>query len=685
MRVSDGVRSVTTVVRHFWQNHPKAVSFARSKLSQELWPAEGHRPADEVGAKSGAYRLEGGRHKTHEVVYAFEAHPGRDPEALARAVAAPLFARAPWEWYARSGALGAMAPLDVSLDEPELAGALVELNRLQEAIVDAGRTEPRGHSMAIHTLRESRGASGAARPDVDMYGWMSFGDLPGSLSWDWPHGMLLAYLRHEGKREFLDLAEEMTRHRYDVDGRPGEEDAGPGRIWIGGLVLHHALTGDPRSLAAARENVEAFSAYYDRGLWIRRTRVPVRRLHELRAAGMAIQGLLDFHGFTGEEEHLQIAKAIFSNHVAYGEELCGSNGFAGLEDDDLPAVVRLLEPLRRLHEAEGDPEVLTLMLRVLRRIGRADLESPGDGLGFFTADAFAYASRVTGEQELLTLARRLFRDSIDRREYVGLETGARVLRGHQVYLNVEWLRSSSESPGAAEAPAAEPRVEEPPPVVRVGAPAADRVIVEFGEEVDRASAGRAASYRISPAVPVWRAWLDDTGRRVELQTGPIDGGLRYELTVRGVRARDGRPPGSGASRSRAFYRDIVADDDDPSFRVLGGEWRRSVTAFYAYSGAARTARELGASAEWRIAVPAGGRYEVHAWWPRMAEGGPVTYRITHVGGATSPQVDQAEGGGRWHRLGAFPFSKEDGAVVRITCAPGGTAHADAIRLVYLEP
>ncbi|MCU0728468.1 MAG: hypothetical protein MUE73_22235, partial [Planctomycetes bacterium] len=315
----------------------------------------------------------------------------------------------------------------------------------------------------------------------------------------------------------------MTRHRYDIDQYHGREtshanfeyyngfqrvDQGwhgdygrsrayrseapphPNHTWLGGLLLHHALTGDRRSLETARENAEAVLRYTRATLGVAGGDREISQPDEVRSAALSIQNLVDFAEFTGEEEYLQCARAIFGRVLLHSDELRGNRGwFEPEESQHIWNLVLSLEPLRKLHAATGDPDVLSLLARICRRL-RSIYQSTGgrregelyrplqlpirwrEGsvtgteipYGLLAADAFAWVFLSTGERAFLDFARWLFHDSVMYREApagsaVPPDFGAAVsynpwkfpntevrvhawtLRGHGVYLYAEWARS----------------------------------------------------------------------------------------------------------------------------------------------------------------------------------------------------------------------------------------------------
>ncbi|MFO7897994.1 MAG: hypothetical protein R6V58_02915, partial [Planctomycetota bacterium] len=96
VEIVHGGGRMTTAVRHFWQNYPKAIEVKQNKLALWLWPRDGQWPRDvRRGAscnefqqyrKKDLYALPGGVHKGHEFILDFS---GRDPKATSATLSSP--------------------------------------------------------------------------------------------------------------------------------------------------------------------------------------------------------------------------------------------------------------------------------------------------------------------------------------------------------------------------------------------------------------------------------------------------------------------------------------------------------------------------------------------------------------------------------------------------------------------
>lgn len=420
VRTSSG--SVVAGLQHFWQNYPKAMSFDDGILAYELFPKEpGLRYPEEPNGLNprygDAYRFEGGRHKTYVMQLAF---PANGTETVANREGAfqhpPRIVLSP-DWVTRTAALGAFSRPGLPFRNRDLTLAAARLERMQKAMVDVDYAERQAVNIpasSIVTQREMRGNALPSSPyDLDLYGYMNFGDLPHfagycSLHYDWPRAMFTAYLAH-GKREFVDLGVEMLRHRYDIDQYHNEDRTDPdwtwynglqryeygyhGRLlaekhphgewtpdpqhtWLEGLLLGYALTGDRKALEAARENAEALVDFFTHNKTYRPedVRGPLYYYGELRAMGRAVEQLLAFYEFTGETKYWEMAYRIFEDGILYAEEYYGNNGFFQVgydergdrqEAQELFPVVDLMRPMIRMHQVSQDPRALAVLLRVL--------------------------------------------------------------------------------------------------------------------------------------------------------------------------------------------------------------------------------------------------------------------------------------------------------------------------------
>ncbi|MER7694623.1 exo-alpha-sialidase [Streptomyces sp. NPDC097610] len=130
----------------------------------------------------------------------------------------------------------------------------------------------------------------------------------------------------------------------------------------------------------------------------------------------------------------------------------------------------------------------------------------------------------------------------------------------------------------------------------------------------------------------------------------------------------------------------VADNDFiPGFDTLSGTWTdvNSVTGAYGNSHDTHADGTGTASVEFRPDVPMNGVYEVSAWFKAASgQASNASYVINHADGQTAVTVNETSGGGRWVRLGEFPFSGGGDGTVTLSDDANGTVVADAVRLSY---
>ena len=86
-------------------------------------------------------------------------------------------------------------------------------------------------------------------------------------------------------------------------------------------------------------------------------------------------------------------------------------------------------------------------------------------------------------------------------------------------------------------------------------------------------------------------------------------------------------------------------------------------------------------AEYKIAIPTAGRYEVYARVPGNGYNDRVPFIIHHRGGQAVVNRDTSRAGGTWVSLGAYEFDAVDDWLVQISCWTNGNGYiiADAIR------
>ncbi|MBA4386771.1 MAG: hypothetical protein C0404_02250 [Verrucomicrobia bacterium] len=468
-------RLAGAAVRRFWQNAPKGLSVQAGKVTIDLWPAGGFWPRTQKACDAKTYQFEGGREKTTEMLLVF-GKDGPGTSSLSKGFESPLIAEASADWYHESGAIWPFAPGNLKTKDKELQEALDRYERMQLAKVHDEDGDPAGEPspgwgddwgrVSIPSL--------TARCPETMCGWMNFGDLVWShgycsLHYDWPYLMLAHHLRL-GDPVMLDLADDMCRHRYDIDqyhvsaapeylglfaryekgehgnldrqpqkSRNWELNTAPSHTWNRGLLLWWALTGDRRALSAARENGEAYYRFfYGQNKLGQKDKLVYG---EFRTPAWAIENWLALYEYTGEQKYLDWANEIFTKTLLAMEKDNGTKGHILKEGKQGAQFTGYtIEPVCRLHHLTGRQDVADYLKRVLdwqREKGTTggvtkdgkyhpvkfledmsgDYED-GDAIGagvyydYLFADGYAYLYKIFGRKQDLEYARRLFRDGV---------------------------------------------------------------------------------------------------------------------------------------------------------------------------------------------------------------------------------------------------------------------------------
>jgi hypothetical protein len=217
--------AVDVAVPEFWQQFPKALEVEGRALRVRLFPRQ----------FGDLFELQGGEQKTHVVWLRFAA-PGQPPLSW---VHQPVAVHASPEWYAASGALPYLLPVD---EDPDC--------RLQELLA---------------SVVEGSNSFLARREVIDEYGWRNYGELyadheaayykgPAPVishynnQYDPVYGTLLQFFR-TGDVRWLDLHDALARHVIDIDIYHTDRDRA---AYNGGLFWHtdhyrDAVTASHRS------------------------------------------------------------------------------------------------------------------------------------------------------------------------------------------------------------------------------------------------------------------------------------------------------------------------------------------------------------------------------------------------------------------------------------------------------
>jgi hypothetical protein len=272
-----GAHATSVLVSPFcWQQYPEALALAPGALRVDLF-AGGNEP---VGLGRGAA-------KTHEVWFAFESGPTATPPGeVAAGLVAPLVPHVDPRWVVHTGAL----PQSLA---PEDAGAASFLRRVSDAFrryrarAGAERWDegPPGDCEGRPRARERRGFYGALNwGDWNFPGYRDRTkgcDAWGNLEYDLTQVLGLGWVA-TGARPMWDGFVAAALHYRDVDiihhdpehpDRVGlnhphkvghfavdaAQNVDLGHVWLEGLITHYRLTGERRSLEAARAMGDALA------------------------------------------------------------------------------------------------------------------------------------------------------------------------------------------------------------------------------------------------------------------------------------------------------------------------------------------------------------------------------------------------------------------------------------------
>ncbi len=140
------------------------------------------------------------------------------------------------------------------------------------------------------------------------------------------------------------------------------------------------------------------------------------------------------------------------------------------------------------------------------------------------------------------------------------------------------------------------------------------------------------------------------------------------------------PAGSDAAENDPFV--IVVDDEDPmGFRTEG--WWGESDAGGEYGGYSKYTDAVGASATWTPNFPAGGRYDVYAWWDYFSTRDTnALYTVHYADGSTADiRESQQESHGQFTYLGTYEFDAGTSGHVVLTRdddSTGTSTSADAV-------
>ncbi len=438
VRVQAGDNILTLAVCDFWQRWPKGLSLSGDRLSLDLLPRQ---PGPDFGTGlphyllfnlcEGKYRLKWGMSFTER--FALDFDPGTTAEALYADVNKPVVAVIPASWYARTEALGRVAP---PLEK-------------QFAVWDKWVADAFQANMRVKERDRE-------------YGFLNYGDWYGERGrnwgnneYDYAHGLFQDFLR-TGNRDHYRWALTAARHQAEVD----VVHAYPDPFYVGGQVPHSVgHTGawseqlergtwqaryDSMVTAANGHNwadgmVDAWCLSGDAGVmqsallygehvaWAMSPTFKALGTHE-RSAGWSLKGIMALYNQTYDPEYLAAARRIAA--VALKEQDlagCGAwphvlpldhaNGQANVVGNNLFLIGVLLGGLQAYAEAAQDPAVDQALIAGVRWVAKSWDESAGgwpysatpDGRPLYPATTslnmliiqpVAYVAKLTGDEAL---------------------------------------------------------------------------------------------------------------------------------------------------------------------------------------------------------------------------------------------------------------------------------------------
>jgi hypothetical protein len=351
-RATGGGGAVTLVTRWFWSEWPKAFRAAPDGLAVDLLAGE----AEPV-------RLGVGAAKTHELWLALEPADGaRDPDELTRVLREPLVARVPPAWTVASHAL----PQALAPDGPGAREFLGRLGSALEVYRARARSERWDDGPPVPCEQRT-----AEHPRTGLYGALNWGDWQfpgyrdrsrgcdgwGNLEYDLPQVLALGWAA-TGDARFWDTLVPAVRHYRDVDiiheapGHPdwvglnhphkashfafeAKETVDLGHTWAEGLVSYYRLTGETRTLAAARALADALLPR-------------VAKAQNPRQFGWPMLALVAVHDATGDARYRDGARAYAAaGMAAFRPTPAAGDWKMGILADGLAAV----------HATTGDPAI----------------------------------------------------------------------------------------------------------------------------------------------------------------------------------------------------------------------------------------------------------------------------------------------------------------------------------------
>jgi PcRGLX-like protein central beta sandwich domain/PcRGLX-like N-terminal RIFT barrel domain len=435
--ISGGGLKLTTAVRNFWENYDKAIELDGSNLKMWLWPTEGCWPRrffqhacpgyarNQIHPlmKKELYNLPGSVHKSAEMIFDFS---GRTAAESKSELSNPLFALATPAYYAGTEAApGLFAPPETRTGDDECNAKLDSWVNMTKSVAD------RKSKSSIWHARTTQDKAGNAVSDGYWYGWMDFGDLsnPGcgytSLHYDWPWVVSVNLMR-TGDLNFLRLADEMVRHRVEVDQQWSDRELPSchgfqrkangyrqfhtsrfnyclpttADTWLAGITVYYMLTGDQQTLDAINRCLKNIEPAWKERLASKNYGVR-RSLGNMRNVAQTSFAYCSGYAIDGDKKWLDKALWLFKRLVlpkakTYGPHLHDRNQIRSQDytADDIRYCYSI-QSFCYLHHVTKDKTVFDLLQK------GCDAEFPENFFDapLFLADLHGYVALVTGKSD----------------------------------------------------------------------------------------------------------------------------------------------------------------------------------------------------------------------------------------------------------------------------------------------
>ncbi len=302
---------ITTAVRDFWQNFPKAIEAQPDgTVSVDLFPQ----------GEQFRHNFRVGEEKTHTVLFDFGvgAVSSEAAEEQALAFANPLMGMARPAWYVNSGVLGEV-PRKHAAQWPEY-----------ERYVNIAFEPNPDFDPAIHDPYFGNNTLHDAIDDYCFYGWQDYGDVPldyeafgpshagqMNLKYWYTYGMFLQLLR-SGDERWMSLARPAAWHLADIDYLHIPDDGIA--HWAHGAYFGHSQHNEPGNENPNRNHnspsVDLFFGVPDLLLAYHVT--GEQRFADVALEGLAaMENLSQFSNFANPIPHRERATLIFAYIEGY--------------------------------------------------------------------------------------------------------------------------------------------------------------------------------------------------------------------------------------------------------------------------------------------------------------------------------------------------------------------------------